>query len=333
MGLLLITHDLAVVSDMADRVALMYAGQIIEVAEAADFFAAPKHPVRAAAAAGAARRGPARRLAGGDPRLGAAALAALRGLPLRAALRPRLRAVPDDAAGADAARSDAQRPLPALHRAARSADRPAGRCRAGRRRAATPARRRAAPAGAPSPTPTRAAARGREPGGALPDPRAACCSGRPASSAPSTASRSTSRAGKTLALVGESGCGKTTTGKAIVQLLRGAAVIEGRALMDGRDLFQLEGDALRAARREIQIIFQDPFASLDPRMRVLDDPRGGPAGAAPRDGRAGAARPDRGAGRAGGPAPRLARPLSRTSSPAASGSASPSPGRWRCSRG
>ena len=44
MGLLLITHDLAVVSDMADRVALMYAGQIIEVAEAADFFAAPKHP-------------------------------------------------------------------------------------------------------------------------------------------------------------------------------------------------------------------------------------------------------------------------------------------------
>ena len=75
--------------------------------------------------------------------------------------------------------------------------------------------------------------------------------------------------GKTLALVGESGCGKTTTGKAIVQLLRGAAVIEGRALMDGHDLFQLEGDALREARREIQIIFQDPFASLNPRMRVL----------------------------------------------------------------
>ena len=55
-----------------------------------------------------------------------------------------------------------------------------------------------------------------------------------------------------------------------MQLLRGAAVIEGRALLDGRDLFQLEGDALREARREIQIIFQDPFASLNPRMRVFD---------------------------------------------------------------
>jgi peptide/nickel transport system ATP-binding protein len=51
--------------------------------------------------------------------------------------------------------------------------------------------------------------------------------------------------------------------------LRGAALIEGRALFAGQDLFLLEGEALRAARREIQIIFQDPFASLNPRMRVL----------------------------------------------------------------
>jgi peptide/nickel transport system ATP-binding protein len=77
-------------------------------------------------------------------------------------------------------------------------------------------------------------------------------------------------AGRTLALVGESGSGKTTVGKAIVQLLRGQARVEGRALLDGADLFTLEGDALRAARRQVQIIFQDPFASLDPRMRVLD---------------------------------------------------------------
>jgi peptide/nickel transport system ATP-binding protein len=76
--------------------------------------------------------------------------------------------------------------------------------------------------------------------------------------------------GRTLALVGESGCGKTTIGKALVQLLRGQAHIEGQALLDGRNLFELQGDELLAARRDIQIIFQDPFASLNPRMRVLD---------------------------------------------------------------
>jgi ABC-type dipeptide/oligopeptide/nickel transport system ATPase subunit len=72
-------------------------------------------------------------------------------------------------------------------------------------------------------------------------------------------------AGATLALVGESGCGKTTIGKAIVQLLRRLAVIEGRAVFEGHDLIRLDGDALVDARRSIQIIFQDPFASLNPR--------------------------------------------------------------------
>ncbi len=76
--------------------------------------------------------------------------------------------------------------------------------------------------------------------------------------------------GRTLALVGESGCGKTTTGKAIVQLLRRVADIDGRATLDGSDLFTLQGPELQAARRQVQIIFQDPFASLNPRMRVFD---------------------------------------------------------------
>ncbi len=78
------------------------------------------------------------------------------------------------------------------------------------------------------------------------------------------------RRGETLALVGESGSGKTTTGKAILQLLRGAAVVEGKAILDGVDLMHADARALQAARRAIQIIFQDPFGSLNPRMRVRE---------------------------------------------------------------
>ena len=77
-------------------------------------------------------------------------------------------------------------------------------------------------------------------------------------------------AGEFLVIVGRSGCGKTTAGKAIVQLLRCQAEISGSALLDGRNLFDLQGPALREARRSVQIIFQDPFASLNPRMRVAE---------------------------------------------------------------
>ena len=77
-------------------------------------------------------------------------------------------------------------------------------------------------------------------------------------------------AGRTLALVGESGSGKTTVGKAILQLLRNNAVISGTALLQGQPLETLNGEALRTARRAAQIVFQDPFASLNPRMRVSE---------------------------------------------------------------
>ena len=78
------------------------------------------------------------------------------------------------------------------------------------------------------------------------------------------------RPGRTLALVGESGCGKTTTGKALLQLYRHVARVQGEALLDGEPLAQLQGEALQRARRKIQIVFQDPYSSLNPRMRVVE---------------------------------------------------------------
>ncbi len=268
MGLLLITHDLAVVSGMAHRVALMYAGQIVEVAPAAAFFAAPRHPYAQAlmrALPSAQGRGqPLAAIAGTVP-------------PLTQRFSGCRFAPRCGVARADCGQRPPQlEPVQAGH---------AVRCwLAGELPALRAASMAPVPAAAAEPSSLASAGPAAEPPPLLQvqDLSVRFALQRPwLSRGPREFSAVSGvsfelRAGRTLALVGESGCGKTTTGKALVQLLRGAARTEGRALLhpagggEPQDLFALQGDALRAARRRVQIVFQDPFASLDPRMGVAE---------------------------------------------------------------
>ena len=267
MGLLLITHDLAVVAGMAHRVALMYAGQIIEVAPAPQFFAAPRHPYAQAllrALPGGAQRGAAlEAIAGTVPPL-TQTFTGCRFAPRCAVVMPHCAST-----------------LPALDEVA-----PGHSVRCLRYS------ERGAPGAEAMPEPPAQSIE------AVASPRAAASAAAGATPATVLLDVQSLRVrypvrggllqrvvghfdavggvsfqvpqGRTLALVGESGCGKTTTGKAIVQLLRRVATVQGRALLNGADLLEMQGADLQAARAQVQIIFQDPFASLNPRMRVAE---------------------------------------------------------------
>ena len=265
LGMLLITHDLAVVAGMAHRVALMYAGQVIEVAKAEDFFADPKHPYARAllrALPDARRRGQ--------------ALQAIPGtVPVLTQQFGGCRFAPR----CDRVMAHCASVVPELVEVSgreQSGDLHAVRCLM-----FVPGAPIAPPSGAPARV---EAVRAPEPVAATPAATLLDVQGlrvrfpirggllqrgKRFFNAVDDISFTVAER-ETLALVGESGCGKTTTGKAIVQLLRGSATFEGRALLQGHNLFDLSGAALTQARRDIQIIFQDPFASLDPRMRVAE---------------------------------------------------------------
>lgn len=210
MAVLLITHDLAVVRDVADTVALMRFGEIVETAPAEQFFRAPKHPY-------------ARELFAAIPTF------AKRGQPLSAkattdvTLRVSPQRWPLSSESASALAPHTQAPVLLVDQLAVG-------------------------------YPIRKGLLRRQVG---------------INQAVQGVSFSLQR-GETLALVGASGCGKTTVAKALLRLLDSSAVISGAARLGEQDLLTASRHTLRTLRRRIQIVFQDPFSSLDPRMRVRE---------------------------------------------------------------
>lgn len=256
MAIMLITHDLGVVAEMADRVAVMYAGHIVELASREQFFASPRHPYSQklfASLPETHRRGePLAIIEGAVPPLNRE-FSGCRFVDRCEHAWEACREVPPNWVGSPDGRGGGVRchlEDPAF------ADRLPAQTRAGRTH-----RPRTGPGilGENSPLvevrdlkvhfPIQKGLLKRTVG------HVRAVDGVDL----------TLRAGRTVALVGESGSGKTTAGKALLQLLRPTA---GSVQYRGEELTRLRGEALRRHRSDLQIIFQDPYASMNPRMTV-----------------------------------------------------------------
>jgi len=249
MGLLLITHDLGVVAQMADRVAVMYAGEIVEEAPREVFFRAARHPYT-------------RKLFAALPDLSyrRGHLATIPGqVPPLSAMPPGCRFAARCTHAWDLCRQEAPawKQISPAHRLRCHLE--DGQGLLGDERAA------------PSQTVSTPAESGITPLLAVTDLRVHFPIRRGILQrtvghvrAVDGVSLRLAR-GRTLALVGESGCGKTTVGKAILQLV---APTGGSVRLLDRELVGLTASALRPLRRSMQMVFQDPFASLNPRLSV-----------------------------------------------------------------
>ena len=245
MGMLLITHDLGVVAKMAHRIGVMYAGELVEVASREEFFSRPQHPYTQALFAAlpeVSRRGMALTTIPGQVPSLAAMPAGCRFADRCMHVMPVCREISPDWRGVAASHTLR------CHwsgSAAAVADTP--RLGLGDLMPEMPPFLDVVDLKVHFPI--RRGVLQRTVGHVL---------------AVDGVSLAIS-AGRTLALVGESGCGKTTVGKALLQLVKPTA---GSVRLGGSELVGMQGKRLRAARRHMQIVFQDPFASLNPRLRV-----------------------------------------------------------------
>ncbi len=250
MAILLITHDLGIVAQMAQQVGVMYAGQLVEVALRDDFFRAPQHPYSQmlfAALPTAQNRGAELAVIPGQVPALTQAFGCCRFAERCPFVFERCRSEPPDFSSAGAGH--------------------AVRChlredeRAGPR--ALPGATAVAPS-APSDAPMLLEVADLK----MHFPVRRGLFRRTVGWVKAVDGVSFGiREGRTLALVGESGCGKTTAGKALLQLIRPTG---GSVRFQGRELTTLSRRELRPVRAAMQIVFQDPYASLDPRMRTAD---------------------------------------------------------------